>query len=60
MELYEVLLAVVEKAREEGIPDLEIQDALSAIHLEITNKIYLQKHYDDEVPSRLSGRKINA
>lgn len=54
MELYEVLLAVVEKAREEGIPDLEIQDALASIHLEISNKIYLQNHYgEDGIPPRL-------
>lgn len=60
MNLYEEIQELVEKAREEGLPDLIIQDTLASIHLEIMNRVYLEKHYGKgEVPPRLSVERIN-
>ncbi len=58
MNLYEEISELVERARQDGMPDIEIQDALGSIHLEITNHLYLKKHYNDDVPPRLEPRVV--
>lgn len=58
MNLYEEVSELVERARIEGISDIEIQDVLASIHLEIINLLYLKNHYGGDVPPRLEIRTV--
>ncbi len=57
-EMKAEILYSIKRAQLDSIPDAEIASVIEDIHLDLKNRIYLDKHYDGDVPPRLEMRKV--
>ncbi len=57
-EMKDEILYSIKRAKLDSIPDDEIASVIADIHLDLTNRIYLDKHYSGDVPPRLEVRKV--
>ena len=48
----------IEWSRSHKLSDAEIASVIEDIHLDLKNRIYLDKHYNGDVPPRLEVRQV--
>ncbi len=56
--LKNVIREEIEWSRSHNITDAEIASVIADIHLDLMNRIYLDKHYNGDTPPRLEVRQV--
>jgi hypothetical protein len=57
-EMKDEILYSIKRAKLDEITDAEIASVIADIHLELINRIYLDKHYGGDTPPRLEVRTV--